>query len=280
MKKIFLILIFLSGCTNDYVARIGSRKITENSFKSRMLDVPTYYRGFLETEGGRRQYLEGIVNESVLVELAEAKGIHRRPEVRERMDAMKDQILLESVVEDLKKDQLKVSDEEISEYYEQRREFYLHPPRASVSHILVGTKTEAQKIYNDIKAGASFSQMAKKHSIDRETAAQGGDLGYFEKGEMVPEFEEAAFALKETGDVSDVIKTAFGWHIIKLTGRSTATSKTKDDAREEIVQLLGKEKLDNLLQFYKKKFHVKVNYERIAGIYPPWHVPEKSEAKK
>jgi len=280
VKKVFLTLILLSGCTNDYVARIGSRKITENSFKSRMLDVPAYYRGFLETEGGRRQYLEGIVNESVLVELAEAKGIHRRPAVRERIDAMRDQILLESVVEDLKKDRIKVSDGEISEYYKQHKEFYLHPPRARVSHILVGTKAEAQKIYNEVKAGTSFSQMVKKHSIDRQTAAKGGDLGYFEKGEMVPEFEKAAFALKEIGDVSKVIKTAFGWHIIKLTGRSTATSKTEDDAREEIVQMLGKEKLDNLLQFYKKKFRVKVNYERIAGIYPPWHVTEKSEAKK
>lgn len=280
MKKVFFVLVLLSGCTHDYIARIGSRKITENSFKNRMLDVPAYYRGFLETEGGRRQYLEGIVNESVLVELAKAKGIHRRPEVRERIDAVEDQILLEYVIEDLKKSTLKVSDEEIAEYYEQHRDFYLHPPRVRVSHILVAMKDEAQRLYAQTKKGVSFSQLAKKHSIDRETSVKGGDLGYFEKGEMVPEFEKTAFALKEVGDISNIVKSAFGWHIIKLAGKSTAEAKTKDDAREEIVQMLGKEKLDKLLRFYKKKFHVKINYARLASVYPPWYVPEENGEKE
>ncbi|MEA2081494.1 MAG: peptidylprolyl isomerase [Elusimicrobiota bacterium] len=274
MKKIFFVLILVAGCGDGYVARVGSDKITADSFKNRMLDVPTYYRGFLETEGGRRQYLEGIVNEGVLVELAKAKGIHRRPEVRGRIKALEDQILLEQVVEELKKGPLNVEEEEISDYYEKNRDFYLHPPRVRVSHILLSSKDEAVNMLAQIKDGKSFSKLASEYSIDRNTAKKGGDLNYFERGDMVPEFEEVAFKLQNTGDISKPVKTPFGWHIIKLTGRSTAVSKNKDEAKDEIVQFLSKQKLDELLKFYKKKFHVKVNYDRLSRIYPPWYIPE------
>jgi len=277
MKKIFLALVLVAGCGDGYVARVGSDKITAESFKNRMLDVPTYYRGFLETEGGRRQYLEGIVNEGILVELAKAKGIHRRPEVRDRIKALEDQILLEQVVDELKKGPLKVEDSKIDEYYENNRDFYMHPPRVRVSHILVPTKDMALTVLAQIKDGKSFSKLAAEYSIDRNTAEQGGDIDYFERGDMVPEFEEAAFELQNVGDISKPVKTSFGWHVLKLTGRSTAESKNKDEARDEIVQFLSKQKLDELLKFYKKKFHVKVNYDRLPHIYPPWHVRREAE---
>ncbi|MBU4134017.1 peptidylprolyl isomerase, partial [bacterium] len=230
-------------------------------------------------EGGRRQYLEGIVNESILVELAKAKGIHRRPEVRDRIKALEDQILLEQVVEELKKGPLKIEEAEIEEYYQKNQDFYLHPPRMRVSHILAASKDEAANVLAQIKDGVSFSKLASENSIDRNTAQKGGDIDYFERGDMVPEFEEAAFKLQNIGDISPVVKTPFGWHIIKLTGRSTAVSKTKEDARDEIVQFLSKQKLDGLLVFYKKKFNVKVNYDRLPHIYPPWYIP-KEEGKE
>ncbi|MCD6412811.1 MAG: peptidylprolyl isomerase [Elusimicrobia bacterium] len=280
MKKtsLFAVLaIFLAACSRDYVARVGTKKITVEEFKNRMLDVPTYYRGFLETDGGRRQYLDGIVNESILVELAKAKGIHRRPAVKTRLEALKDQILLEYIVDELKKDKLKVTEKEIDDYYEEHKDFYLHPPRVRVSHILVPTENEAEKIYKQIKEGASFSDLAKKKSIDRETASRGGDLGFFEKGEMVPAFENAAFALKNIGDISPVVKTAFGWHIIKLTGKSKAAAKTKEEARDEIEQIIRKQKLEKLLAFYKKKLGVKINYDLVAKTEPPWQIPGEKE---
>ncbi|MBA3052612.1 peptidylprolyl isomerase [bacterium] len=280
MKKIFLALILVAGCGDGYVARVGSDKITAESFKNRMLDVPTYYRGFLETEGGRRQYLEGIVNEGILVELARAKGLHRRPEVRDRIKALEDQILLEQVVEELKKGPLKVEDPEIDEYYENNRDFYMHPPRVRVSHILVPSKDVAVNVLAQIKDGQSFSKLASEHSIDRNTAEQGGDINYFEKGDMVPEFEEAAFEMQNIGDLSKPVKTPFGWHILKLTGRSTAGSKNKDEARDEIVQFLSKQKLDELLKFYKKKFNVRVNYDKLPNIYPPWHMGQEAEQEE
>lgn len=92
---------------------------------------------------------------------------------------------------------------------------YYNSVRAS--HILVDTKTQAQDIKTQIDNGASFESMAKKHS-KCPSKDQGGDLGYFERGQMVPEFEDAAFNLP-IGKVSEPVKTQFGWHIIKVTDK-------------------------------------------------------------
>jgi len=272
MRKFFIfgLLFLFFSCSQNYVARIGSRKITPEEFKNRMLEVPYYYRGFLETQGGRKLYLDGIVNELVLVELAKEKGIHRRPQIKERIQMLEDQILLESIIDELKKEQLKVTDEEIEKFWEEHKDMFIKPQRVRVSHILVDNKSKAEEILKKIKEGASFSELAKKYSLDRESAQRGGDLGYFERGIMVPEFEKAAFSLGEIGEISPLVKTPFGWHIIKLTGKKTAESKTKDEAKEDIIAQIQKEKLDKLLEYYKRKLSVKVNYNKLTKITPPW----------
>ena len=85
------------------------------------------------------------------------------------------------------------------------------------SHILVKTEDEANELYDEIKAGKDFAAAAAEVSLC-PSGASGGDLGYFGKGMMVKPFEDAAFELKEMGDVSEPVETQFGWHLIKLTG--------------------------------------------------------------
>ena len=116
-----------------------------------------------------------------------------------------------------------VTDEEVKKYYDDNKEmFELPSPEIRASHILVKTEEEAKEIHKKLMDGADFAELAKAHGIDG-TKDVGGDLGYFGKGKMVPEFEEAAFALK-VGEISDIVKTEHGYHIIKMTGERTSLS--------------------------------------------------------
>jgi peptidyl-prolyl cis-trans isomerase C len=113
------------------------------------------------------------------------------------------------------------------------------PDEVSVRHILISKDTEgaeakANKILADLKAGADFAELAKSQSQDPGSAAKGGELGYLPKGRTVPEFEAAAFALKKAGDLSGVVKTQFGYHILRLEDRRSAGKAPFAEVREPL----------------------------------------------
>lgn len=128
--------------------------------------------------------------------------------------------------------------------YRANPERFKHGGQVHVSHILIQGNTDesrerAEKLLAELKAGAKFDDMAKEQSQDPGSAQRGGDLGWFEKGRMVPEFEEAAFALKKPGELSGLVKTQFGYHILKLDERREPGVSTfievRDNLRKEVV---------------------------------------------
>ncbi len=264
-------IIILSGCSkvsNNVIAKIGSEKIMLDEFKRRLNEIPPYYEGFLSTKWGKKQFLEGLIKEKLLLIKAKQLGIDKRHQIKERIKAFKQELLLEEIINDLKKKEIAVSDKEIMDYYNAHKEEFLHVEQLRASHILVRTKKEAEKVLEEIKnkKGAKFSSLAKKYSIDSITAAQGGDLGYFSKGEMVPEFESAVFALKNVGDITGIIKTDFGYHIAMLTGRKKLDEKTFDESKNEISSILEKNKFENLLNEYRQSTPVIVNEKLLNSI--------------
>jgi hypothetical protein len=132
---------------------------------------------------------------------------------------------------------------EIERAYNNSVEQYSTPEQVRASHILLKTegkddatvKAKAEQLLKQAKAGADFADLAKKNSEDEASAKNGGDLDYFGRGRMVPEFDQAAFAM-QTGQISDLVKTQYGYHIIKLTDKKTATTRPLAEVR----QLLGK----------------------------------------
>ncbi len=111
-------------------------------------------------------------------------------------------------------EKIDLSDESLKKYYDEHQDEYRNI-QVKASHILVEKEDEAQNILKKIEEGEDFSDLAKEYSTDPGSAAQGGDLGYFSKGMMVPEFEEAAFSLK-SGEISKPVKSQYGYHIIKV----------------------------------------------------------------
>jgi foldase protein PrsA len=130
-----------------------------------------------------------------------------------------------------------VTDEEMKQFYDTNKESLGTPAQIQASHILVATKEEADAILAELKQGGDFAAIAKEKSIDPGSKDKGGDLGFFAKGAMVPEFEEAAFALK-INEISGVVQSEHGFHIIKKTAEKAAVVPTFEEKKEEIKKQL------------------------------------------
>jgi len=125
------------------------------------------------------------------------------------------------------------TDADLEAYFEKNISRYDTPEEIRASHILVADEETAQEILDQLHGGADFTELAKEHSIDTASAKEGGDLGWFSRGKMVKEFEEAAFAL-EVGEISEIVETQYGYHIIQLTDRKPAHTPSLDEAKDQV----------------------------------------------
>jgi len=144
--------------------------------------------------------------------------------------------MINSILEETK-NQVTITDDELLEYYNENKESFFEPEKVHARHILVETEEEANNLLLQLKEGLTdFAELAKEKSIG-PSAPSGGDLGFFARGQMVKEFENAAFSL-EPGEISGVVKTQFGYHIIKCEEKKDEHSPTFEEAKEKISNTL------------------------------------------
>ena len=173
--------------------------------------------------------------------------------MKDMQDFTRKDLVITSYIEKQFVSKATVSDAEAKKFYDENLEKYFkRPEKARASHILIGSdekaspeehkkaKEKAEALLKRVKAGEDFASLAKSDSTC-PSASQGGDLGDFGRGQMVPPFEKAAFALK-VGEVSDVVETQFGYHIIKLTEHQEAATEKFEDAKGKIIDFLKREK--------------------------------------
>ena len=163
-----------------------------------------------------------------------------------------------------------VSDKEIADYYKKNKQNYIQPASRDVRHILVKKKALAESLYQRAKSGENFAALAKKYSTDPGTKKQGGKLP-ISKGRQVPEFDKAAFALK-TGEISQPVKTSYGWHIIMaLNGikkeKVTPLSEVKPAIRQQLLQQDKTNAMKDWVAEAQKAFEKKTTYQ--VGYEPP-----------
>lgn len=162
------------------------------------------------------------------------------------------------------KDQVKVTDDEIQKYYDEHLDKYSTSEQREVSHILVqgDDEAKAQAILDELNAGADFATLAKEKSEDIGSSEEGGSLGWIERDVMDPAFEEAAFALKNVGDTTGLVKSDFGYHIIKLDAIKASESKPLAEVKDEIIaELKDQVAVD---EFY----NLQNELEKVAFEYP------------
>ncbi|KMY46418.1 foldase [Bacillus sp. FJAT-27916] len=169
-------------------------------------------------------YEENYGGEEGLKSALEASGL--------TLADLKEDIETNIKIEKLMAKDIEITDDEVKAYYEENKDDYDTAESIEVSHILVEDKETAQKVLDKLESGEDFADLAEEYSTDESTAKNGGELGFIKSGEMVEEFEKAAFALK-VGEISDIVKTDYGYHIITATDYKEAKESTYEESKED-----------------------------------------------
>jgi len=201
--------------SGSVLARFDGATITDTEFNQKLQTLPRALRSVALRN--KEDFVNDMANEHFLLKEAERRGIEYESDVRDLLKVARKKIIIAKLIETEVDKKIKLEPNAAQEYYEAHKEEFMTPPLLRASHILVKTEEEARAILNGLKAGADFEEMARTKSIDT-TASRGGDMGFFQKGQLVPEFEEVAFQMKK-GQISDIFQTQFGYHIMKLTDR-------------------------------------------------------------
>jgi peptidyl-prolyl cis-trans isomerase C len=215
--------------TNAVVARANGVDIRESDLAFAEEEIgsnmpqmgPDQKRDYLIT------YLSDVI---VLSQAAEQKKLGDNPDVQRRLTFDRDRVLMEALLQNA--GHAAVTDEAMHKVYDDATKQMPPEEEVHARHILVPTEDEAKAIEDQLKKGADFAALAKEKSKD-PGAADGGDLGYFTKDQMVPEFAEVAFKL-DKGQISDPVHTQFGWHIIKVEDKRTKPTPTFDQVKVQL----------------------------------------------
>jgi len=270
-KDLLVVLIFFLNISNflfsqneNILVEIGKYKITIDEFENELkrYGKSQSFRDKLDTltEEGKKRVLENMIRENLFYIAGEEEGIKLSSEEEEQINRLKRYIIIRKYITEKLKEK-PVTEEEMKDYYEKNKKEFVIPEKRKASHIIVSDENKAKELLKKIKEGADFSQIAKENNIDG-SKNKGGDLGWISKGYMIKEFEEVAFSLKK-GEISGVIKTKFGYHIIKVEDIKPEEERNFEEVKESIRKKIEEERIKQLEEDLKKKYNVKLDYEAI-----------------
>jgi peptidyl-prolyl cis-trans isomerase C len=186
----------------------------------------------------KREYLITYLTDVIIVsQAAEQQKYGDRPEVKRQLAFERNKVLMEALLQNTAK--AAETDAEMHKVYDEAVKEMGTEQEVHARHILVETEAEAKAIEVELKKGADFAEEAKKKSKDPSAATNGGDLGYFTKDQMVPEFTEAAFKL-DKGQISDPIHTQFGWHIIKVEDKRAKPTPSYEEVKSQVQNYIAR----------------------------------------
>ena len=298
MKRCSVLAFALLGCfvfvgckhkDDIVVAKIGTEKITTSDFVARVDSTPPAYQAYINTEPGKKQFLDLLVREKLLLEAAKQSGINKKTEYKQAIKDFtteqkkqfkdyEDGLLMEMFLKELQSTSINPTEDEVNKYYEDNKSDFTNPIAIVAKHILVQSKEDADTVLSRIKSGESFDKVAQEMSTDRISAEKGGLIGPFRKGELVPEFEKAVFGLQK-GQISEAVETPFGLHIITKVSEEKLPAISEDVAKAEIKKTLSKTKFENWFEDKKKTLNVNVDYTKLNAVKSK-EVAETNENEK
>jgi peptidyl-prolyl cis-trans isomerase C len=225
------------------VARVGDRVITLDQLEQQWKQVSRMNITGISELDRKKELVDRMLGDQIVIVEAYKEGLDSQVENDSDFVKQKERLLLTALYQREIVEKAKVTEPEIRKEYEKMKE------EVHAAHILVETEEEADQIYQSLKDGADFAELAREKSIDPSARNNDGDLGFFSWGKMVPEFQEEAFALNP-GEISRPVKTSYGWHLIKLIEKREKEQPPFEEAKGQIQSKLENEKRQKTVNQY------------------------------
>lgn len=232
---------------NKVLAVVAGEEITERELSVFMQGLPSQQQAYASNPQFREQCLEQLVALHLFAKEGEACNYEETEEYKQVIANARKDILAQFMMRDVLRT-AEVSEEEIKAYYEANSAQFEKDATVNAKHILVDSEEKCKAVLEVIEGGVAFEEAAQANSTC-PSGQKGGDLGTFGKGQMVKEFEEAAFAA-EIGQVVGPVKTQFGYHLIKVEAKNEATVMAYEEVKDSIKKTLLQQKQN---QVYAKK---------------------------
>jgi len=257
----------LGACTlfSNNLATFTGGGVTADDFKKALAQLGPQGERIKKDEAIKEKFLDHLVNQKLIETQAKKDKFDASPEFKKKMDAIKREVLSQTYVENyIEKNS---TDAKAKEYFNANKgEFSDEQVRAS--HILFkkDEKKAATVLKEALAKGADFAALAKKHS-EGPTAKKGGDLNFFGRGAMVPEFEKVAFAAKKGVVHPELVKSQFGWHIIKVTDKKGGGDvKFTDEIKSKVQNKLRRELSATFIEGLRKKANVVIKKDALTKL--------------
>jgi peptidyl-prolyl cis-trans isomerase C len=276
----FVAIFLIAGCEQNtsssdspVIATVDGAKITQDDYMKEISRVPEWAREKFITNEGKEQFLDEMIKRELVYAEAKEMRLHKSDEFVKMVEEFKKRTLVQLILKKEVEEKARVDEAEAKAFYDQNIDKMTIGTQVRASHILVATEDEARSVQDRLKQGESFEALARSLSMDKGTAEKGGDLGYFGRGKMVPEFERAVLGLKP-GETSQPVRTRFGYHIIKLADIKKGKQGSFEDVRESLGRQLAAEKQKKLFDSYvdtlKGKSTINKNTDVLTSISLPW----------
>lgn len=223
------------------VAVVNGKTITRSDFETRWAELPEGRRAHYEQEGGKRRFLDDLITRELLLQEAHRRGLDRSPALRERLDRLREQMILDDVAQQALGPGAPVSPEELDAYAAAHPEALPSEIQIRMAHIVVNSLPDARELKRRLDRGEDFAKLAQQFSTDKDSRARGGELGVYRLGSEPPEVETAILGLAP-GAVSQPIQTAKGFQLFKAISREGVAPEAVRAARDHLRRELSAEK--------------------------------------
>lgn len=247
---------------NKVLAVVNGKEITNDEVQT-FIQMMGHQGMQFNNEEGIKKITDELVNQELFYLDALKTGLDKDEDYLKEVERIKESALKQFAVNNFLKD-IKIDDSEVTEYYESHKDYFKKPEMVTASHILVEEEELANKIKKEIEEGKTFEDAATEYSTC-PSKEKGGSLGQFGRGQMVPEFEQAAFEA-EVNHITDPVKSQFGYHIIRVDEKTddeyASLEEVKDEVTRQLTALKQQEVYLNKAKDLSKEYKVEKLYDK------------------